>query len=193
MPASGRVKRDEFEIPDRGRAGISSNGSVVEHRTGGDLRAESAVRINAEAMIVNDPEATFLRGVDRLRPVLESAGFEFAVTEKGQGSGGAFIRGQFTKGERRLSLSYRQSLGLVTYAVGPDMLTHEDYMWAAGRLGEYPGFSPDELAPFEHLRADLESAGQAFLVQPPAEFAALAEKCREHPPKRGFDALGESR
>ncbi len=142
---------------------------------------------------MKDPEATLLRGVDLLRPLLSQAGFTFVTTGRGRGSGGEFATGEFKKGDRRLSLSYRHSLGEVTYSVGAATLTHDDYMWACGIPGQYPGFSTDELAPFEHLKADLTSAGDIFLSQSAAAFDRLVKKCRANPPKRGFGALGESR
>ncbi len=135
-------------------------------------------------------EADFFRGIDRLRSLIEEAGFKFALTEKGTSSGGFYLTGVFSKAGKQMSLSFRHSLGLVAYTVGTDTLSHEDYMWALGLNGLYPGLSTDRVAAFEHLCADLKIAGGTFLNQPDSEFENLARKCRENPKRTGFGALG---
>lgn len=132
-------------------------------------------------------------GVESLLPLLSQAGFVFSMTSQGRSSGGAFAQGEFRKGNRVLELSYRHSLGNVAYTVKCATLAHEDYMWANGHAGQYPGFPGDDLNPFERLCADLVLAGGAFLVQPEAEFARLVEKCQARPAKRGLGSLGEPR
>ena len=142
---------------------------------------------------MKDPVEVLLRGAELLQPTLGEAGFTFSITDHGKSSGGNYAQGEFRKGHRALSLSYRHSLGNVVYSVGEVTLSHEDYMWACGITAQYPGYSNDDLLPFEHLRADLASAGEAFLVQPEVAFERLLEKCQARPPKRGFRALGDPR
>ncbi len=140
-----------------------------------------------------DPTKVLLSGVDLLKPLLGEAGFAFSMVSEGTSSGGKFARGEFKKADRILSLSYRYSLGGVTYSVRGDTLSHEDYLWANGVTGNYPGFSSEALTPFEHLRADFILAGSVFLTEPDDAFARLVEKCKARPARRGFTALGESR
>jgi hypothetical protein len=138
-------------------------------------------------------KAEFSRGVALLQSIMEEAGFKFAITGEGKSSRGPYLSGDFSKGRKQLSLSVRHTLGQVTYTVGLDTLSHEDYVWAVGVNGLYPGFSEDRVVAFEHLRADLKAAGDAFLNQPDVVFKMLVEKCKATPKNAGFAALGNPR
>lgn len=125
-----------------------------------------------------DPESLLALGREILDPVLDPAGFRFVQGASGTGSGGTFTRGEYRRGDRRLELHVRRSLGLVRYHVGAASLGHEEYVDAlAGPRAprDYPGFSDDPMAGFQHLRADLESYGAMFLEGPDEDFLRLVE------------------
>jgi hypothetical protein len=105
---------------------------------------------------------------------MRSHGFVYTQTSVGVGSGGSFASGEFRRGDRRLELHFRYSLGLVTYHMGSASLSHEEYMWSVLRkrwASHYPGFSGDALESFRHLLLDLEQYGSDFLVGSDSEFA----------------------
>jgi hypothetical protein len=136
------------------------------------------------------------RGVAELTTVLGPAGFEFIQTDEGVGSGGPFASGEFLRGDRRLALHVRGSLGLVRYHFGDESLSHEDLVRGVRALegisaeGEYPGFSDDPMAGFHHLRHDLERFGDIFLRGGKKAFRALKKWVDKHPQKRGLAGLG---
>jgi len=112
-------------------------------------------------------------GAAVLNDLLARHGFLQCPIESGAGSGGAFAVTEFRRGDRRLELHFRYSLGLVQYHVNGATISHEDYMWSV--LGKrwsshYPGFSDDPLDGFRRLRQDLEEHGQDFLVGSDSEF-----------------------
>ena len=120
---------------------------------------------------------TLKAGVLILRELMTSHRFSDQLTAAGQGSGGRFASADFLRGNRRLELHFRYSLGLVQYHVGNVSLSHEDYMWSV--LGKrwashYPGFSEDPLDGFRDLRRDLEEHGAAFLSGTDADFLKCA-------------------
>lgn len=107
---------------------------------------------------VQDCREALQQGADILAPVLTPHGFHFRIVSSGTGSGGAFAHGEFVRGDRRLELHFRYSLGLVTYHVGALSPAHGDYVRALlGRssAGHYPGTPAEPLAGFELLREDL--------------------------------------
>lgn len=115
-------------------------------------------------------------------------GFSGSITANGPSSGGEFASGEFRRGNRRLELHFRHSLGLVNYHLGSASIAHEDYMWAV--LGQpsrshYPGFSDEPLDAFHHLEEDLIEHGQDFLTGTDADFLrhipAAAELKRNRP------------
>jgi hypothetical protein len=113
-------------------------------------------------------------GVAVLNPLMRSHGFVYSSTSEGVGSGGSFASGEFRRGDRKLELHFRHSLGLVTYHLGPGALSHEEYMWSV--LGKrwashYPGFSNDPVDGFRHLLLDLDQYGADFLRGSDADFA----------------------
>jgi hypothetical protein len=118
-------------------------------------------------------------GVAVLNPIMRSHGFVYSSTSEGVGSGGTFASGEFRRGDRRLELHFRYSLGLVKYHLGTAPLSHEDYMWSVlGRrhASHYPGFSENALDGFRHLLLDLEQYGSTFLAGSDVEFARHIER-----------------
>lgn len=103
------------------------------------------------------PEQHLTKGVKILSSYLEPLGFRFELQGTGKGSGGALAYGHFIKSgglfgqARKIELHFRYSLGLVSYAVGKLVLSHQDYVDLLSRHGQnkYPNFSDD---PQEALR-----------------------------------------
>jgi len=140
-----------------------------------------------------DPREVMITGAQVLQEVLNPHGFVFALEREGRSSGGHFASGKFTRGNRVLELHFRHSLGLVSYAVGPQRLEHADYvraMRATGMTEEqvYPGFSDDPLGGFRHLKRDLVHFGSRFLNGTDAEFQQLVTWVAENPRKTGIGA-----
>jgi hypothetical protein len=108
------------------------------------------------------PEARLRAGVTAIATVLAPHGFSFVFRESGNSSGGPFAFGEFVRGERRLELHVRESLGLVRYHLGSHSASHEYYMKELGEWPrcDYPGFPNDPLDPFERLAHDLKFAGE---------------------------------
>lgn len=117
-------------------------------------------------------------GREILDPVFKLHGFEYADILAGKGSGGYFASAEYSNGERRIELHFRQALGLVRYHFGHMTIGHEEYM--AVKLGgrgrsEYPGFSSDPIDGFQHLRKDLESHCGEFLLGDRGGFGKIIE------------------
>lgn len=148
------------------------------------------------AVSVESPTALLERGVAELAPVLGPAGFEFIQSDEGTDSRGPFAAGEFLRGDRRLELHVRASLGLVRYHFGEESLAHEDLVRGVRALegisteGKYPGFSSDPMAGFLHLRHDLDRFGAIFLRGGAKAFRALKKWVNQHPRKSGFAGLG---
>jgi hypothetical protein len=128
-------------------------------------------------------------------PVLARHGFAFENGVADRGSGGAFARGAFVRGNRRLEFSTRDNLGEVVYRVSERALAHEDFMRAVGARGkhQYPGFSDDPLDGFRWLAADIAHFGTVFVTGTDADLEAIiAEAERTRPPKglAALDSLG---
>jgi hypothetical protein len=136
------------------------------------------------------------RGVVELADVLGPAGFTFVAVDEDDGSGGASASGEFRRGDRRLELHVRRSLGLVRYHFGDQALSHDDLVRGVRALegisaeAEYPGFSDDPAAGFRHLRADLQRFGDVFLTGGAKAFRALKKWLDKHPRKSGLAGLG---
>jgi hypothetical protein len=128
-----------------------------------------------EAEAVKNLEA----GAAILKDFLEPHGFALGPIRSGAGSGGSFAWCEFNRGNRRLQLHFRQSLGLVEYQLGETRISHEDYMWSVRgerRATSYPGFSKEPLDEFRHLAADLAHYGQNFVRGDDQEFVRHAER-----------------
>ena len=142
------------------------------------------------------PTALLERGVAELTGVLVPAGFEFIQSDEGTDNAGPFAAGEFLRGDRRLELHVRTSLGQVRYHFGEESLSHEDLVRGVRALegiseeGQYPGFSSDPMAGFRHLRHDLERFGAIFLRGGAKAFRALKKWVNKHPKKSGFAGLG---
>jgi hypothetical protein len=142
------------------------------------------------------PSEALVAGARDMQQVFAPHGFAFALINEGRGSGGAYASGEYRRGNRRLELHYRNSLGLVAYHVGEVSLAHADYVRAvsaltgASALPSYPGFSTDNpLVAFSHLCHDLELFGSIFLHGSDQEFASLRLWVNEHPRPKGIAAL----
>jgi hypothetical protein len=142
------------------------------------------------------PSDLLQRGVVELAEVLGPAGFEFIQTDEGDSSGGPFASGEFLRGDRRLELHVRSSLGLVRYHFGEESLSHDELVRGVRALeaisaeGAYPGFSDDPMAGFRHLRHDLDLFGGVFLRGGTKAFRALKKWADKHPKKSGLAGLG---
>jgi hypothetical protein len=129
---------------------------------------------------VTHPRDALLQGVRILERTLLPAGFKFQFRGEGRGSGGKFAWGEFTRGDRRLELHYRHSLGMVRYWRGNHGAAHEPYMRHLGVWADcqYPGFSEVVDLQFEALVHDLGFAedflsGSADVLQKAASEEAL--------------------
>jgi hypothetical protein len=117
--------------------------------------------------MTNDVQATFDRGVRILEPQFLKYGFVYRKLASGASSGGHFASGEFFKDLRRIEFHLRYSLGMVTYHLGRQSMSHQDYMRSIlGRehASHYPGFSSDPLDGFRHLLQDLEEHCSEFLT-----------------------------
>jgi hypothetical protein len=141
---------------------------------------------------VKDRIETLQRGAEILAPALVPHGFRFSMVASGNGSGGAFARGEFVRGDRKLELHFRFSLGLVTYQISALKLAHEDYMRALlGRSGvsQYPGFSEEPLVVFEALRQDLVKHCSDFVSGAGEEFRQCVRRHKEYKMLSGFKKM----
>ena len=132
--------------------------------------------------------AILISGSEIVGPALVAHGFAFKYRGSGGGSGGDSVWGEFVRGNRRLELHYRASLGLVTYHLGNQRASHEAYMRELGVLGKnrYPGFSSENLQGFRDLAHDLSFAsdfisGDAGVLRASAlkEAAAIDQRSRD--------------
>jgi hypothetical protein len=132
---------------------------------------------------VKDRREILQQGADILAQVLVPHGFHFSMVASGGSSGGAFAQGEFVRGDRKLELHLRWSLGLVTYHIGAQKLAHEDYMRALlgrSQAGHYPLCSDDPLAGFEALRQDLVEHCSDFIIGTGEQFRQCIEKHRHY-------------
>ena len=132
---------------------------------------------------VQDRREILQLGADIVASVLGPHGFRFSIVSSGNGSGGPFAHGEFVRGDRRLELHFRYSLGLVTYHIGLLSLAHHDYLRALlGRssAGHYPGTSDQPLAGFESLRQDLVEHCCDFVSGTGEQFRQCIERHRHY-------------
>lgn len=142
---------------------------------------------------VKDRREILQQGADILAPALVPHGFEFIMVASGSSSSGAFAQGEFVRGERRLELHFRRSLGLVTYHVGALALAHDDYMRALlGRSGasHYPAFSDEPFVGFEALCQDLAEHCSDFVSGSGEQFRLCVQKHKEYESLSGFQKMG---
>jgi hypothetical protein len=129
--------------------------------------------------IIENKTVTILEeGRKLIDPIMKANGFRWEAGATGKSSGGHFASGQYVKGNRKLELHFRHSLGLVTYHIVDVSLFHEDYrLHVAGKgKAQYPGFSNDPLDGFKHLATDLSNFASDFLSGPGEEFKKAKER-----------------
>jgi len=142
------------------------------------------------APTVKEREKILEQGAEILAQVLVPNGFKFHLITSGTSSGGAFAEGEFVKGDRKLELHVRYSLGLVTYHIGNQSLGHVDYMQALlGKFGAYPTFSEDPLAGFEALHRDLVDHCSDFLSGNGEQFCQCIAKHKVYESLTGFQKM----
>lgn len=107
-----------------------------------------------------NPKEALIEGCRILDVVLLPEKFAFHFRDEGCGAGGNYAWGEYVRGDRRVEIHFRWSLGLVRYHVGCDNVSHEVYMKQLGVWSQchYPGFSDDPMHAFEGLRHDLQFA-----------------------------------
>ena len=136
------------------------------------------------------PRQLLEEGAKLLEPLMKRHGFSFGLTEDGQGSGGRYAIGVYSRDERKLELHFRTSLGVVTYRDGDDIVSHAGYMsHLAVKEASYPGFSDDPLDGFRHLLFDLERFGDDFLAGDAGLMRAAAAAERSRIKQRGRELM----
>jgi hypothetical protein len=101
----------------------------------GDTFGKAFVKLFRFGATHSKPKTRLRAGVTAIATVLAPHGFRFVFRESGSSSGGPFAFGEFVRGDRRLELHVRESLGLVRYHLGLHSASHEYYM---KELGEWP-------------------------------------------------------
>lgn len=113
-----------------------------------------------------NPKAILRTGSEILESVMKPHGFNFVEGLSDRSNYGDFAQGDFVRGDRRLELHFRHSLGLVSYHIGSLSATHEPYMrevFGDNGTHRYPGFSDDPLDGFRYLAHDIENFAADFL------------------------------
>lgn len=129
----------------------------------------------------SNPEEKLLQGSELLRPLFTKHGFVFAPLDEGKSSGGPFASAEFSRDDRSFEFHFRFSLGMVTYHLGAESITHQEYMCSVlgkPNLSRYPGFSNDPLDAFRDLRDDLENYCSEFLEGTSDTFLRRIEDAR---------------
>ena len=148
-------------------------------------------------VVMNRPSDVLRAGSEILDAVMVPHGFHFVFREEGQSSGGDFAWGEYICGDRRLTLHFRSSLGLVTYQFGDIQVSHDGFVrevYGTSGANAYPGFSDDPLDGFRHLRHDLEQYGSVFLRGTDEELQLLLlQAVSRDQRRRGLKALFEGR
>jgi hypothetical protein len=120
-----------------------------------------------------DPEQILLQGSELLKPLFSEHGFAFARLGPGTDSGGRFASAGFRRADRLFELHFRFGLGIVTYRIGSESISHEEFMCSVlggHNRSRYPGFSDDPMDAFRNLRDDLQDYCSEFLAGPDEEF-----------------------
>ena len=140
-----------------------------------------------------DPVHQLREGRTFVGPIMQRNGFEWREGFSGNSSGGASASGEYIRGDRKLELHFRHSLGLVTYHIGNLSLSHEQYMRHTGHRADsaYPGFSDDPMHAFQGLAEDLSLFCNDFLRGPGEEFSAAHVAAANLEGQCGFARLGK--
>jgi hypothetical protein len=127
-------------------------------------------------------------------PIMEAHGFHWEPRGAGKSSGGFSDSGVYVKGDRKLELHFRFSLGLVNYHIGSISLSHEEYMRHVAGKGQaqYPGFSDDPMGGSKHLADDLAKYGGDFLSGSGDEFKEAVTAAKERDKLSGFQKLSSN-
>lgn len=135
----------------------------------------------ADRLAVMDRPIDVLRaGCETIAPVLVSDGFQFRLRDAAPSSGGHFAWREYVRGDRRLALHVRASLGLVTYHLGDLQVPHEAFVRTVhGRIGgnAFPGFSTDPLDGSDTFGMTWNAQGQPLQLGQVA-VAKLRERLR---------------
>lgn len=129
-----------------------------------------------------DPEEILLQGSELLMPVFATHGFVFVCLAKGESSGGKFASAEFRRGNRKFEFHFRYGLGMVSYHLGSESISHQEYMCSVlgkPNLSRYPGFSIEPLDAFRDLRNDLEDYCIEFLKGTDEAFFHRIEDARQ--------------
>ena len=103
-----------------------------------------------------DADENLEAGIDVLADILAPRGFRYEHVRSGPSSNGPYAVGRWSKGDRILELHVRPGLGIVMYGLGDQWLNHSDYMDRLGVMNRsFPGYGPEPLDAFSHLRSDL--------------------------------------
>lgn len=135
-----------------------------------------------------NPSEAISRGREILDPIFEQKGFAPSGTDTGKGSGGSFATVEYSDGMRKVSLSFRYSLGCIEYTVGKVTMTHEQYLKGIGEKGQYPGFPDNPIDGFSHLASDIVAFGSAFFTSNESDFAEILNDAIRHT-RSGFSAI----
>lgn len=130
----------------------------------------------------SNPEEILLQGSELLLPVFSAHGFVFEQLATGESSGGRFASAEFRRIDRRFELHLRYSLGMVTYHLGTESISHQGYMCSVlgkPNLSRYPGFSDEPLQAFRDLRDDLQVYCMDFLEGTNETFLRRIEDARQ--------------
>jgi len=121
------------------------------------------------------------QGSELLMPLFAAHGFTFVQSGGGESSGGPFAFGEFRRGNRWFEFHFRFSLGMVSYHLDSESISHEEYMCSVlgkPNLSHYPGFSNDPLDAFRDLREDIQNYCIEFLAGTNEAFQRRIEDAR---------------
>ena len=155
---------------------------ITEKHFGQRLSEPPPLTSNDIRESMTSSEETLAAGRAELDPVLVPHGFAWRAGSSGRGSGGHFASGEYVRGNRRLEIHFRVSLGMVKYHVGEMWLDHPSYMRVVlGSDGgnQYPGFSDDPIDWFRHLAHDLSHYCWTFLTGSNGQFGVIVARTED--------------